>query len=222
MPLHRKLIAVMWAMMGLMVIGLGLFAWLGTPERSAASVGTNHSLLAELFPWAVHKKLPALFDAPKFQLTDETGKPFGSAQLHGKVWVADFIFTRCQGLRPMMTRHMHDLQTQTASTPLQLVSVSVDPTYDTPAVLTQYAHKNHADLSRWHFLTGSKMATWNLSKGLKVAVEPDPGGQVFHSDRFLLVDGYGQVRGDFDSTDAGYKKKLIAAAKTLIRGQAEH
>lgn len=214
MPRHKKIVAVLWAFTGLMAVGLGLFAWLGRPDRSSASIEREHPLLAALIP-SSNGPLPKLFAVPEFTLTTQANQPFGSRQLGGKVWVVDFIFTQCQGMCPLMTRHMFDLQRNTAGSAVQLVSVSVDPENDTPAVLAGYAAANKADTSRWHFLTGSKIATWDLSKALKLAVAPDRGGQVFHSSRFLLVDGAGQVRGVYDSHEPGSLTKLAADARTL-------
>ena len=218
---HKKLIATLWAFTGVTAVALGLLAWLARPNRSAAAMERDHPLLAALIPTAPTAPLPTLFDVPPFALTDQTNHPFGNENLHGKVWIVDFIFTHCTGMCPLMTQHMADVQARTAGSPVQLVSVSVDPENDTPAVLADYAAKNNADTSRWHFLTGTQLATWDLSKALKLAVAPDRGGQVFHSSRFLLVDQDGHVRGVYDSHEAGFIAKLVIDAKLLASSKGD-
>jgi protein SCO1/2 len=160
-------------------------------------------------------RLDPMFDAPPFKFIDQDGKAFDSAQLHGKVWVADFVFTTCTGLCPMMTQQMNEFQQKTVGLPVQMVSFSVDPEHDTPAALKAYAEMNKADLSRWHFLTGDKEMLWNISNAMKLAVGPGDDHQVMHSSHFLLVDGGGHVRGVYDYKDAGFLDRLVKDANTL-------
>jgi len=104
---------------------------------------------------------------------------------------------------------------ETAGSDVQMVSFSVDPENDRPPVLKQYAATNGADESRWHFLTGTRAQTWAISEGMNLAVGPDDGKQVFHSSHFLLIDAAGQVRGVYDSNDAGFMNKLVFDATHL-------
>src|SRR6201997_88595 len=90
---------------------------------------------------------------PPFQLTNQTGEVFGSAQLAGKIWIADFIYTTCPGPCPMISSRMGELQKPFEKTDVQLVSFSVDPEKDTPAVLRRYAEGLQAGPGRWDFLT---------------------------------------------------------------------
>ena len=160
-------------------------------------------------------RMDAMFDAPTFSLTDQGGKKFASQSLHGKVWVADFVFTTCTGLCPMMTQQMSEFQKQTAGSNIQMVSFSVDPEHDTPALLTAYASDAKADLSRWHFLTGDKEQLWTISNAMKLAVGPGDDHQVMHSSHFLLVDADGHVRGVYDYKDSGFMAQLVADSKKL-------
>src|ERR671931_583227 len=106
------------------------------------------------------RELPVLGTLPAFTLTSEQGIPFGSDDLRGKVWVANFIFTRCPTVCPLLTRKMASLQprAQQLGGAHHLVSFSVDPEYDSPEVLRSYAAKNGADGARWTFLTGAPEA----------------------------------------------------------------
>lgn len=97
--------------------------------------------------------------APAFALTDQTGRPFSSEQLNGKVAVVGFIYTHCPDICPMLTAQMRQLQNLLAHAGLLgdkavLVSITVDPERDTPEVLARYAEQFGADPAAWHFLTG--------------------------------------------------------------------
>src|ERR1700730_13661971 len=89
--------------------------------------------------------LPVLGEIPPFSLTSEANRPFGRESLDGKVWVADFIFTSCSGPCPRLSSLMHQVQQSITGMPdVRLVSFTVDPKRDTPAVLTEYAARFHA------------------------------------------------------------------------------
>ena len=89
------------------------------------------------------------YDAPEFTLTDQAGEPFSLDDLKGKVWIADFVFTRCTSICPVMTAKMAELRDQLSQfahgEDVRLVSVSVEPEHDQPAVLAEYAAKFKAD-----------------------------------------------------------------------------
>jgi len=161
--------------------------------------------------------------APAFELTDQNGKVFVSDSLKGKAWIANFIFTRCQGMCPLMSGQMANLQDQLKDAEIQFVSFSVDPDYDTPEILSDYARKYHAEESRWIFLTGEKSKVWELISGgfmlgvekaseedLKQGAEP-----VMHSSRFVLVDKEGRIRGFFDSSEPAKMKELLTMVREI-------
>jgi|GEM_PF-132054 len=140
---------------------------------------------------------------PDFKLTERSGKTVTLADLKGKVWVADFIFTYCGGPCPIMTRRMRDLHRSLEKKKLAdvlTVSISVDPQRDTPQVLTEYATMYKVEDYDWLFLTGTKQDIYDLSvKGFKLAVEPEQGtDQLIHSTRFVLVDQQAQIRGYYE------------------------
>jgi cytochrome oxidase Cu insertion factor (SCO1/SenC/PrrC family) len=159
---------------------------------------------------------------PSFQLTNQDGQSFGSAQLTGKIWIADFIFTSCAGPCPMISSRMSGLQKPLQKTDVHLVSFTVDPEKDTPEILRGYAEKLHAGPARWDFLTGSKSAIYDLSKnGFKLAAadgSQDEGVPV-HSTRFVLVDRQGEIRGYYDATAPDAVTKLLADTSHLLREQ---
>jgi protein SCO1/2 len=161
---------------------------------------------------------------PSFQLINQNGQPFGSAQLSGKIWIADFVYTTCPGPCPMISSRMSELQKPLEKTDVHLVSFSVDPEKDTPQVLRGYADKLQADPKRWDFLTGTKSAIYKLSHdGFKLAVSDGSGEQGIpvHSTRMVLVDRRGNIRGYYDATEADAITKLVADTSHLLREQPQ-
>ena len=124
----------------------------------------------------------------------------GLDDLKGSVWIADFIFTRCPGPCPLMSSRMAKLQeTFREEASLKLVSITVDPEYDTSQVLSEYANLFQAREGRWFFLTGEKSRIHELAQsGFLVGGVQDV---TVHSTRFILVDRKGRVRGYYDSQD---------------------
>jgi protein SCO1/2 len=159
---------------------------------------------------------------PAFELLNQNGQPFGSAQLAGKIWIADFIYTTCPGPCPMISSRMSELQKPLEKSDVHLVSFSVDPEKDTPQVLRGYAEKLQADHARWDFLTGPKSAIYKLSHdGFKLAVSDggDERGIPVHSTRMVLVDRHGQIRGYYDATEPDAVTKVLADTNHLLREQ---
>ena len=168
------------------------------------------------------RSISAYGTVPGFQLTNQNGQPFGSAQLSGKIWIADFIYTTCPGPCPMISSRMSELQKPLQKTDVHLVSFSVDPEKDTPEVLRGYADKLQAEPGRWDFLTGAKPAIYKLSHdGFKLAVSDgsDAQGIPVHSTRMVLVDRHGQIRGYYDATEPEAITKLLVDTNHLLREQ---
>ena len=159
---------------------------------------------------------------PEFVLLNQDGKNFGSAQLRGKIWIADFIYTTCPGPCPMISTRMSELQKPLEKTDVHLVSFSVDPAKDTPQVLRGYAERLQAEPGRWDFLTGSQSTIYNLSRnGFKLAVSDggDEKGIPVHSTRMTLVDRHGAIRGYYDAAEPDAVTKLVADTTHLLREQ---
>jgi protein SCO1 len=158
--------------------------------------------------------LPVLGEVPEFQLTSETGQEFDSHALDGRVWVADFFYTTCDGPCPMMSSKMHLIQTQTAETPdVRLVSFTVDPAHDTPPVLAEYAKHFKQDPARWTFLTGQQASLNEIAlHGFKLN---GVDGSLGHSTRFTLVDRHRRIRGYYISGEDGFMPKLMHDIRQL-------
>lgn len=167
-----------------------------------------------------HHALPGYGTVPPFQLTDQNGQSFGSQQLLGKIWIADFIYTTCPGPCPMISSRMSETQKPLRDTDVKLVSFTVDPQHDTPQVLRGYAERLNAQPGRWEFLTGDKATIYGLSRdGFKLATADGDGSGPIHSTRIILVDRSGIIRGYYDATDADAVTRLLADTSHLLREQ---
>lgn len=168
------------------------------------------------------RELVSYGTVPNFQLVNQNGQSFGSAQLAGKIWIADFVYTTCPGPCPMISSRMSELQKPLERTDVHLVSVSVDPEKDTPEVLRGYAERLHAQPGRWDFLTGPKSTIYDLSRnGFKLAIDDGSAeeGIPVHSTRMILVDRRGTIRGYYDALAPDAVTKLLADANHLLREQ---
>lgn len=153
-------------------------------------------------------ELPRLGTLGEFSLTDQDGRKTGTAELREHVWVAAFMFTRCPTICPRITRRMRELQLKAKERKLELVlvSFSVDPEHDTPAVLKQFAERYSADLSNWRFLTGElavvqKTAVEGFKQALEGRADPNADGfGILHGSHLALVDRELELRG-FYATD---------------------
>lgn len=145
---------------------------------------------------------------PDFTLIDQNGDPFSRDDLKGQIWVAAFVFTRCPGPCPAITGNLAQMHQEFKdSDNLHLVSFSIDPKHDTPQVLTEYAQRFQADLTRWTFLTGEQEMIHDLSmNGFYSAVmETTPetakdAGPFIHGTRIYVVDASGTIVAAYDGT----------------------
>jgi protein SCO1 len=168
--------------------------------------------------------------APSFALTDQKNMPFSSEALTGRVTLLDFVYTHCTDACPLLSATFQQAQTKLADEKLlgeraSLVSLSVDPQHDTPAVLDEYAAQFKADPRGWKFLTGDWDRVYDVVTGFKVATRPPrpaldapaPGGtELTHSTRIILLDADQQVRAYLDGNDAT-ADDLVKAVKRALK-----
>jgi cytochrome oxidase Cu insertion factor (SCO1/SenC/PrrC family) len=172
--------------------------------------------------------LPVLGTLPDFQLVERSGRKVTGADLAGRVWVANFIFTSCVGVCPNLSARMAGLREALRDTApdVRSVSLSVDPTRDTPAVLQEYARRYGADEDGWLFLTGERQTLHRLIQdGFRLSVaEREPGEEVgdgeliTHSDRFVLVDRQSRIRGYYRVSEPDGLPALVHDAEMLAAG----
>jgi len=189
------------------------------------------ALLALKFRAASAQALPVYGQIADFALTNQDGSTVSLADLRGRVWVADIIFTRCPGPCLKMTRQMKELQEALPpASQARLVTLTTDPDFDTPGVLKAYAQRFGAEPGRWTFLTGTKEQIAKLAidslKLTAIAKKPEertsPQDLFVHSTIFVIADKRGQLRGVFETTGEGIdpsqvKAEILAAVRQLER-----
>jgi len=141
---------------------------------------------------------PVNWPIEDFSFTDQNHQSFGLKDLKGKVWVADFIFTKCPDVCPPMTANMAKLQDMAKEQGLdvQFVSFTVDPENDSPEVLKEYVEKFDADLTNWHLLTGysqTEIESFARENFQAVVKKPEQGDLVIHGTDFYLVNQDGVI-----------------------------
>jgi protein SCO1/2 len=166
--------------------------------------------------------LPIYDTVPNFTLTERSGKNVSLDDLKGQVWVADFIFTNCADSCPMMSNRMKDLQETAIQNGVRLVSFTVDPNRDTTEVLKSYADQYGAQGDRWLFLTGKEeyihqLAIKGFHLGVEKAQEENP---ILHSNKFVLVDRRGRIRGYYEDSTPEEKHEMIRAITALQKEPA--
>lgn len=172
---------------------------------------------------------PVLGTVPDFALIERSGRLVTPGDLQGQPYVASFIFTRCTGTCPALSARMAEIRRAAASAglPVRFVSFSVDPVHDRPEVLREYASRTGADHDDWFFLTGDRDALYTLiGAGFRLAVAERPaadvasrGGELIaHSDRLVLVDGQGQIRGYYRGIEPETTARLLADLAALGEG----
>lgn len=180
---------------------LSLFLVLGMRESIRSERERRTAQLQPVQPSAVETEtVDTLGTVSDFALDNARGGQTTLNGLRGHVWVADFMFTSCQGTCPALTENMRALQRSLAEAEdVRFVSISVDPETDTPERLADYAQEQDADVESWDFVTGDRDEIQEVMvQGFMVGSMDEP---LFHSNRFVLVDRSGRIRGYYEGTD---------------------
>lgn len=160
---------------------------------------------------------------PDFTFINQEGKPIGRSQMEGKITVVDFFFTSCPSICPVMSKELSRVNDMFREEPrAQLISISIDPEFDTPQVLKQYADEHEAIAGKWHFLSGPKLETFQLARCGFVLPALDGNGvpdDFVHSDKFILIDAEGRIRGYYSGTTREQVDLLILEMKILLYGK---
>jgi len=155
---------------------------------------------------------------PQYKFINQYGDSITNKNLNGKIYVADFFFTSCPSICPVMHRNMLAVYNEFKNqNDFKILSHSIDPKYDSVAVLKKYAEKLGVKGNSWWFLQGKKDETYALAAKYLVSVAEDnkaPGGYV-HQGYFVLVDKQGRIRGAYDGTLPDKVQQLITDIKTL-------
>jgi len=226
-PQARVWPGMLWGLLILVLMGvsgLGIRAML-RPPAPPKMLWTGSS-----------RHLPVYASVPDFSLVERSGQQVGLANLRDKIWIVDFMFTHCRDECPLMSSKMAALQVEfTRVEDIRLVSITVDPERDTPAVLSGYADRFGADPERWLFLTGEKASIYRLAQeGFRVSVmdpqteghdrplalgAPGRGDDPVHATRFALVDRRARIRGYYDSREEEALHRLRQHVNALLRDE---
>jgi protein SCO1/2 len=161
--------------------------------------------------------LPQFTILPEFSFLDQNEEVFDLDRLKGKISLVDFIFTRCMGPCPIMSGNMSQLYTYYATNDkVQIVSISVDPEYDTFEALKQYAIDQNVTDDRWNFIRNDMESVVDLCEnGFMLPAEGLPGN---HSTKFALVDETGMIRGYYSGTDNKSIEQIKSDIALLLAG----
>ena len=153
-----------------------------------------------------------------FSLTNQNGETISEQFYDNKIYVADFFFTTCPTICPIMTENMFYIQEKTINEEILLASFSVTPKIDSVAQLKKYAIKKGVDDKKWNLLTGDKKEIYELArKSYLVAKDDGDGGKydMIHTENFVLIDKERRIRGFYDGTNIEEMDKLLDDIKIL-------
>lgn len=158
-----------------------------------------------------------------FALTDQRGRAFSDRDVAGHVYVASFIYTRCSVVCPVLVRHLSKVQSAMAGTGGMIVSFSVTPDIDTPDVLGTFGRERGIDADRWKLVTGDKRAIYDLARDSyfadddRIRASLDEPDAFLHTEKIVLVDQQGRLRGVYDGTLPRDIELLIGDLKALAK-----
>ncbi|MBP9681473.1 MAG: SCO family protein [Bacteriovorax sp.] len=168
--------------------------------------------------------LPVYYQVPEFSLQNEFNKPFGTKDLMGKFYIANFMFTSCPTTCPALMEKMDVIQNRIRGlgTKAAIVTFTVDPKHDTPEVLFKYARKRNSNPFIWNYLTGKEgdlkkivIDGFKVPMGNKEAVEKKLENKsitlfdIVHTEKVVLVDNKGQVRGYYGTNKIEMDRLMI-------------
>jgi protein SCO1/2 len=154
-----------------------------------------------------------------FSLINQNGELITQKDYEDKIYVADFFFTTCQTICPIMTKNMHEVQKSIITDDeVMLLSHTVTPDIDTVAQLKRYAEEKMVNSEKWNLVTGDKKQIYNLARKSYLAVKEDGDGgplDMIHTENFMLIDKERQIRGFYDGTDMNEIERLLDDIKVL-------
>ncbi len=174
-------------------------------------------------------ELPVINAVPAFEFTDQAGAVYGSTELEGKVWLASLLYTTCPGPCPRLVGQLGRLMNSWKKhDQLRFVSFTVDPSRDSPGVLSDYATAHDIDTGRWALLTADESGLFPFIRQaflVEAATEitdldddeVDLLGPIAHSLHVFLVDGDSRLRGIYDTTDETAMRRLKGDVPLLLR-----
>lgn len=156
-----------------------------------------------------------------FSFINQNGKSITLDNFKNKVFISDFFFTTCPTICPIMTKQLKRVQEELEGEDFKIISHTVNPEYDTENVLLDYAKQQNADLSNWEFVTGDKQEIYKQAAEYLIIAGEDTTQEIqfVHSEKLILVDKLGRIRGMYDGTETESVNQLIVDTKWLINQQ---
>ncbi len=159
-----------------------------------------------------------------FSFTNQDGINVTESEIAGKVFVAEYFFSTCKSICPIMNQQMQRVQKKfKGNNALKILSFTVDPLIDNPKTLKNYAITHGYVNGQWHFLTGSKSALYSLARKSFFVLKPaeaenigDAGSDFIHTNNFVLIDKQRRIRGYYDGTNFEEIDKLIVDIERLL------
>ena len=197
-------------MKGIIILRIIIVAILVVIMGTAAFIVINKAEMSRV-------TLPQFTSVPEFSFLDQNEEVFDLNRLQGKISLVDFFFTRCKGPCPIMSSHMNQIYTfYSGNDNIQIVSISVDPEYDTFEALKQYAFDQTVTDGRWNFIRNDMEHVVDLCEnGFMLPAEGLPGN---HSTKFALVDEAGMIRGYYSGTDSTSIVQIKSDIDLLLAG----
>ena len=160
-------------------------------------------------------------EIPAFSFTNQFGEIVTSDQYEKQIYVADFFFTTCPSICPIMTNSLLKVQEEIKKNnwPVQLLSHTVDPETDSVDVLLQYGKNKGADFEMWNFVTGEKQKIYNIAAKYLVVANEDTTQEIqfVHSDKLVLIDANNRIRGLYSGTDETDVNRMIKDIQRLVK-----
>ncbi len=198
------------AVTGIVMLGIAMYFIARKPERLPVYNP------ADIHPDLVDESLRDVDSGHRvlpFRVVDQNGDTITGKDYEGKIYVANFFFTRCKTICPPMMYHMGIIQDAVRDDPeVMLLSFSVTPVIDSVPVLKAYAEQRHIDSWKWHITTGDKKHIYRLARRSYFAVLDHGDGDLqdfIHTEKFILVDKNRQIRGFYDGTDPGTPDQVL-------------
>jgi protein SCO1 len=175
-------------------------------DSSVQDIGRNHKIGA-------------------FKLLDEQNKAITDEVIEGKVFVAEYFFTTCGSICPIMNKQMQRVQAAfDGNSTFEILSFTVDPENDKPKQLLEYAKNHGYRAGQWHFITGNKKDLYSLARTSFFVLKPaeaanlgDAGSDFIHTNNFVLVDQDRHIRGYYDGTNPAEVDQLILDIEKLLK-----
>ena len=199
------------------ISGVSMFKYVLTPEKKlpiySPSMVSSELVEEELLHVKKYHKIS------DFNLLNQNGIEVSHSNYDNKIYIADFFFTTCPSICPIMTGNMVYLQNEIKNDEIMFASFSVTPEIDSVEVLKKYALEKGVNDKRWNLMTGDRKEIYNLARKSYLVVKDNPEAgshDMIHTENFVLVDKERRIRGFYDGTNIEEMNKIISDIKILL------